>query len=170
MSDERAAFLGRFQPFHRGHHHVVETYRSRYEDLVVVIGSAGTARSPRNPLSAAERRSIIWACHPNLPIVDLPDEARGEAGYPDWTEQLANKTRADVVITRNDLVTRLVREYTEARVEPQPLLRPEEYSGTVIRRRIRAGDPWRELVPDCCVDVVTEYVDAIRGTAIGSTG
>lgn len=163
-------FLGRFQPFHRGHHHVVETYRPRYEDLVVVIGSAETARTPRNPLSAVERRSIIRACHPNLPLVDLPDVARGEAGYPDWAEQLATETEADVVITRNDLVTRLVREYTDARVEPQPLLRPEEYSGTEIRRRIRDGDPWRALVPGCCVDTVAEYVDVIRGTAVGSTG
>lgn len=170
MTEQRAAFLGRFQPFHRGHHHVVETYRTRYEDLVLVIGSAQTARTPRNPLSAAERRSIIRACHPDLPIVNLPDEARGEAGYPDWAEQLATETRADVVISRNDLVTRLVREYTDARVEPQPLLRPEEYSGTEIRRRIRAGDRWRDLVPDCCVDVVAEYVDVIRGTAVGSPG
>lgn len=168
VTGERGAFVGRFQPFHRGHHQVVVDYRDRFEELVLVVGSSMTARTPRNPLSAAERASIIRACHPDLRLVFLPDEARGEAGYEAWTERLMGETDADVIITRNDLVTRLVESFADARTENQPLYEPDRFSGTEIRRRIRAGEPWRELVPECCVEEVATYESVIRGTSVES--
>lgn len=168
VTGERGAFVGRFQPFHRGHHRVVRDYVDRFDDLVIVVGSSMAARTPRNPLSAAERARIIRACHPGRPIVFLPDESRGEAGYEAWANRLIDETEADVIITRNELVTRLVREFTAARTEEQPLYEPDRYSGTEIRRRIRAEEPWRDLVPECCVDEVARYESVIRGTRVES--
>ena len=164
VARDRAAFLGRFQPFHRGHHHVVKSYASRFDELVIVVGSCQVARTPRNPLSAAERRRIVAACHPDLDQVFLPDEGRGAAGYEAWAHRLERETKAAVIITRNDLVRRLVDSYTDMQLEAQPLIQPDRYSGTEIRRRIRAGEPWRELVPDCCADLVAEYADVIRAS------
>ena len=38
----RGFFIGRFQPFHNGHHNVVETIAEEVDELVLGIGSAAT--------------------------------------------------------------------------------------------------------------------------------
>ncbi|MFB6294671.1 MAG: adenylyltransferase/cytidyltransferase family protein, partial [Candidatus Nanohaloarchaea archaeon] len=55
----RAVFVGRFQPFHRGHHRVVTEYRDRYDEFVLAMGSPTVSRTPDNPLTADERREVI---------------------------------------------------------------------------------------------------------------
>jgi nicotinamide-nucleotide adenylyltransferase len=157
---ERAAFPGRFQPFHVGHYRTVRRYRREY-DLVVAVGSPRKARTDRNPLTADERERVVRACFEDVDLVRVPDEDRGEAGYPDWGRRLVDRTGADVVITATETVADIVREYTDARVEAQRMHEPGRYSGTEIRRRIRAGEPWRDLVPDCCEDEIATYAPVI---------
>nr|WP_231737048.1 adenylyltransferase/cytidyltransferase family protein [Halobacterium sp. CBA1126] len=157
---ERAAFPGRFQPFHVGHYRTVRRLRREY-DLVVALGSPQKARTPRNPLTAAERERVVRECFPALDLVRVRDEDRGEAGYPDWGRRLVARTDADVVVTGNETVADIVREHTDARVEAQRLHDPDRYSGTEIRRRIRAGEPWRDLVPDCCAERVAAYAPVV---------
>lgn len=55
-------FIGRFQPFHNGHLAVVRGALQRGERLLILAGSAGRARSLRDPFSAAERAEAIRAC------------------------------------------------------------------------------------------------------------
>lgn len=143
---------------------MVREYRDEYSPFVIVIGSPNKSRTEENPLTATEREAVIRGCFPDVPVVWLEDEDRDEAGYPDWARELVDRTGADVVVTRNDLVQRIVREYTDASVVEQPLYERESFSGTEIRRRIRGGEPWRELVPDCCEAQVADYVDIIRDT------
>lgn len=161
----RVTFPGRFQPFHEGHYRTVERYRDEYVEFVLVLGSCEKARDPANPLTAGEREAIIRACFPDLEIVELADEDRGEAGYEAWETRLLDASGADVIITGNDLVRRIVREHTDARLVQQQLHSPEQYSGTEIRARIRTGQPWRHLVPDCCEHVVAGYVDVIKASS-----
>ncbi len=52
-------FIGRFQPFHHGHLHVIESAFAHCEQLVLVIGSAFRARTVKNPFSYAERKQLI---------------------------------------------------------------------------------------------------------------
>lgn len=131
---------------------------------MLALGSPQQDRTAENPLTATERETLIRSCHPDVELMRVPDENRGEAGYPTWAARLARRTGADVVLSRNDLVQRLVREYTDARIEEQPAFEPERFSGTEVRRRIRTGKPWRELVPDCCTDELAELTDVIRQT------
>lgn len=160
----RATFLGRFQPLHEGHYRAIRRIREEYEAFVLALGSPNKSREPRNPLSATEREELIHACFPTMSVVYVPDEDRGEAGYPTWARRLVARTDADVVVSGNDLVKRLVREYTDAAVTEQEMHSPERYSGTEVRRRIRAGEPWHELVPDCCVGRVEQYENVIKRT------
>lgn len=160
---ERAAFPGRFQPFHVGHYRTVRRYRREY-DLAVAIGSPRKSRTPENPLTAAEREELIRACFARVDLVRVPDEDRGEAGYPDWGQRLVERTGADVVITGNQTVADIVREHTDARVEAQRMHEPGRYSGTEIRRRIRNDEPWRDLVPNCCENEVATYAPILRET------
>ena len=52
-------FIGRFQPLHNGHVHVINRALERARRVIVLVGSANVARSPRNPFSFAERRDTI---------------------------------------------------------------------------------------------------------------
>lgn len=56
-----AVFIGRFQPFHAGHLQVVQEGLRRAERLIVLLGSAWQARSPRNPWSHEERERMMRA-------------------------------------------------------------------------------------------------------------
>lgn len=162
LACERATFLGRFQPLHRGHHRVIDAYAPVFDEFVVALGSPGKARTAENPLDAAEREALVAACFPALEVVRVADEDRGEAGYPTWARRLVDATGATVVLSGNELVQRLVLEHTDADLVQQELHAPERFSGTEVRRRIRAGEPWRDLVPECCVDLVADAVESIR--------
>lgn len=164
LSAARVAFPGRFQPFHCGHYRVVEEYRERAGSFVLALGSPGKSRTAENPLTAAERERLVGACFPGLDVVRVADEDRGEAGYPVWGRRLVDRTGADVVLSGNELVQEIVAEHTDARPVEQSLHSPERFSGTEIRERIREGDPWRELVPDCCTDDVAALADVIART------
>ena len=75
-----AVFIGRFQPFHAGHLKVVMAGLARADRLILLIGSAWQARSPRNPWTHQEREEMIRACLSEadnarllcLPLMDVP--------------------------------------------------------------------------------------------------
>lgn len=52
-------FIGRFQPFHRGHLQVLKQALAQSQQVIVLIGSARQARNTRNPFSVAERQAMI---------------------------------------------------------------------------------------------------------------
>lgn len=129
-----------------------------------MVGSAGKSRRKRNPLSFEERRKMISDCFPDLEVLPLEDEDRGEVGYRDWTEKFMEKAEQDVVITRNDLVQGLVRKYSDAEIKEQQLFMPGKCSGTKIRQKIRNNEKWRQLVPDCCESRIEDCRDIIAET------
>ena len=55
-------FIGRFQPLHAGHDHVVRQALERVKHLIVLIGSANVARDPRNPFTYDERAAHFRSC------------------------------------------------------------------------------------------------------------
>ena len=71
-------FIGRFQPFHKGHLAVIEAGLQQSEQLIVLCGSAHQPRSVRNPWTAAEREAMIrgavaTAHQPRIHIAALMD-------------------------------------------------------------------------------------------------
>lgn len=142
----------------------MKQFKDEFDSFEIVVGSSEKTRTKRNPLNFKERKDIIQACHPDVKVIPLEDEDRGEEGYRDWTQRLMEKTEANIVISRNELVQRLVREYSESEIVEQELYRPEECSGTEIRKSIREGSEWRHLVPDCCQEKIEEVKDVIAET------
>lgn len=70
--------IGRFQPFHRGHDVICREALAQCERLLVVLGSAGQARSIRNPFTDAEREALIRAA-----LADIAPERLLFAPVPD---------------------------------------------------------------------------------------
>ena len=76
--------VGRFQPFHGGHRKLVETALAANDGVVVIIGSARSARSLRNPWIASERRDFIDANldpqhRSRVLFIEVPDRFDDEA-------------------------------------------------------------------------------------------
>ena len=57
-----AVFIGRFQPFHSGDLQVVNEGLKQADKLILLLGSAGQARSARNPWTYQEREQMVRAC------------------------------------------------------------------------------------------------------------
>lgn len=56
-----ALFIGRFQPFHNGHLHVVKEILKHNDRVIIAVGSAELNFLPENPLTASERYQLIEA-------------------------------------------------------------------------------------------------------------
>lgn len=52
-------FIGRFQPLHVGHTHIIDEALKQVDTLIVVIGSATSARTIKNPFTYAERKHVL---------------------------------------------------------------------------------------------------------------
>lgn len=154
----KAVYLGRFQPLHIGHKKVIERYKDKFEDFVLVIGSANKSRTDDNPLTADEREEIIRECFPEIEIIHKEDHDENE----EWSKKLEEKVQADIVISQNDLVKQLINEHTSMEIEEQELYDPEIYSGTEVRRRIKSDEEWRYLVPKCGKEKIEELVETIK--------
>lgn len=69
-------FIGRFQPFHTGHEHIIQQKAAILGDnVLVIIGSAESPRTPKDPWTAQERESMIRSSvHvSNLYFRNIPD-------------------------------------------------------------------------------------------------
>lgn len=71
-------FIGRFQPFHLGHLHIIETALASADCLAILVGSADEPRSYFNPFFFEERAMVIMSSLPEnlrdrviiLPLLD----------------------------------------------------------------------------------------------------
>ncbi|MEM3362071.1 MAG: adenylyltransferase/cytidyltransferase family protein [Candidatus Anstonellaceae archaeon] len=54
-----ALFIGRFQPFHKGHYRALKEILKRYKKAVIAIGSSNQKRDFKNPFLAKERKEMI---------------------------------------------------------------------------------------------------------------
>lgn len=88
-------FIGRFQPYHNGHHYVVQEALKLANNVLILIGSANKIPDARNPFTFEERRRMIKESLPQdyesvsrvyiSPINDYPyDEAR-------WVSQVQSE-------------------------------------------------------------------------------
>jgi len=73
-------FIGRFQPFHKGHLHVVQQGLAKAKQLIVLCGSAHLPRTLRNPFTFEEREQMVRQALPEVeqnrlifaPLMDIP--------------------------------------------------------------------------------------------------
>ena len=65
MTHDVAVLIGRFQPFHRAHLHLVESALQKADRLLILLGSHRCAPDPRNPWSSQERQDMIRSALPD---------------------------------------------------------------------------------------------------------
>lgn len=107
---ELAVYIGRFQPFHNGHLALLTEALKTAAHVVVVIGSAHQARTPKNPFTWQERADMIRLATPEaqrgrlqfVPVRDFYDTHRWVAavkqGVHRVAEQLGSSARPHVAL------------------------------------------------------------------------
>jgi nicotinamide-nucleotide adenylyltransferase len=142
----KVLFIGRFQPFHKGHlgtiKKIVET--GEVSSLLIGIGSSEQSDTAYNPFTAKEREEMIRS---SLKL-EIPYEIKFIPDHPDndvWTKDLlSNYFDGDLVYSGNSLVQELLTAAgLEVRVPP-PIDNP---SGTEIRKMMLDEKLWEDYVP-----------------------
>jgi bifunctional NMN adenylyltransferase/nudix hydrolase len=80
---DTAIYIGRFEPVHNGHLALLQRALASARSVIVVMGSAWQARSPKNPFTCHERADMMLGALPGadrarvqmLPMRDYYDEA-----------------------------------------------------------------------------------------------
>ncbi len=173
----RAFFIGRFQPYHLGHHEVLKEILDETDEIVIGIGSAQESHTIENPFTAGERIMMVDRAVEELKegvsiektyIIPLEDVYRNSL----WVSHVTSLCPYfDVVYSNNPLVIRLFRE-AGFEVKKTRMINRIHYQGAEIRRRMICGEKWEDLVPKSIVEVINEIdgVKRLRDIANSDTG
>jgi len=153
---KRGFYIGRFQPYHNGHQSVLEHIAQEVDEIIIGVGSAQLSHQIDNPFTAGERVLMITRALSKLgcpfyviPIEDIQRNAL-------WVAHVRSMTPPfDLCYSSNPLVVQLFKE-VGVEVQSPSMYEREILSGTEIRNRMLAGEPWKNLVPSEVVDVVEE--------------
>ena len=159
---DRALYVGRFQPYHLGHHSVVKTIASEVDEMVIGIGSAQLSHEFNDPFTGGERYLMISSSLKeenisNYYIVPIIDIHRNSV----WVSHVESLIPpVDVVYTNSNLIERLFKEKGYD-VRRPPLYDRHKFAGTKVRRCIISGKKWKELLPKSSARVICE-IDGVN--------
>jgi nicotinamide-nucleotide adenylyltransferase len=169
----RGLFVGRFQPFHKGHLHVIQKILEQVDEIIIAIGSAQGSHTIEDPFTAGERIDMIrksltaQLIDPSkyllIPITDLNDNRL-------WVSHVTSLVpHFDVVFSNKPLVKIL---FSEAgfKVQRIEFYHRDKYSATVIRKKIvEQNEEWKNLVPKEVADFITTIKGDERLRAVAAT-
>ena len=85
-------FIGRFQPFHNGHQKIIDYALKNANNVIVLVGSANSPRTIRNPFTFDERVSFIKSAFNKNENAQLNILPLNDIVYNDnkWVQQVQN--------------------------------------------------------------------------------
>jgi nicotinamide-nucleotide adenylyltransferase len=140
----------------------VRSIAKKCDSLIIGIGSAQYSHTVDNPFTAGERHLMISRTLKDegmneyflVPIVDINR-------YAVWVSHVVSLVPPfEVVFTNNNLTRRLFSE-AAYQVRDSPMFNRDTYSGTEIRRRMMAGEEWKDLVPPAVAKVIDD-IDGVN--------
>src|SRR3972149_9414854 len=159
MVKRAGLFVGRFQPFHKGHLEAIKDVLKEVDELGIVIGSAQYSHRKDNPFTAGERVTMIRKA---LEEAEIPAARWWIVPVPAvhvhmvWVAEVVGYVpKFDVVYSNEPLTKRLFLE-AGFKVKSFPLHKRAVYSATEIRERILNGKDWKTLVPKSVVKIIEE--------------
>lgn len=162
MKYKLALFIGRFQPFHKGHLYSLKKCLELAESVIVAVGSSQESGTKNNPWDFETREKMIEDVLQGLPsqVVAIPDVFNDQK----WGELiLAVIGRAgcrvdQVVGVGNNEWTNRILKNIGVDVYETGLYRRDELEGIKIRDLIKQGDAsWKARVPERVVKWVEKY-------------
>ena len=162
---KRGVFVGRFQPFHNGHLEVIKKIVKEVDELVVIVGSSQYSHGLDNPFTSGERITMIRRALKEariqlsrIWIIPVPDVHQ----HALWVSQIVGYSPKFNVVYANEPLTH--RLFIEAgfRVKAVSFIKREYYSATEIRKRMLAGENWKEFVPKSVARFIEEIDGIVR--------
>ena len=98
MKYDLLVFIGRFQPLHLGHEVVIERALSLSKKVLILVGSANAAPSPRNPFSYEQRSKIIQKTFSTVEIRPLNDHNYNDSA---WIAEVQNHVK-QILLPKNE--------------------------------------------------------------------
>ena len=153
----KALFIGRFQPFHKGHLKVIENILKDFDEVIIGIGSSQYSNTIDNPFSSEERVKMIEGSlkeegFKQYSIVLIPDIHNP----PKWVDHvLSIVSDFDVVVANNSFTQELFRKKSFKTIKT-PFFNKNSFSGKTIRRQIADGENWEESVPKSVSRIIYE--------------
>ncbi|MCK4588828.1 MAG: nicotinamide-nucleotide adenylyltransferase [Nanoarchaeota archaeon] len=139
-----ALFIGRFQPFHKGHLAAMKQMAKEVDKIIIGIGSSQYLNEADNPFSAEERIEMIKAAlgedfdYEIILIPDINDDER-------WVEHVCDLVpEFDVVYTGNSHTKML---FEDAGISVKDIELVPGINGTTIRDMIINNEDYSELIP-----------------------
>ncbi len=150
-----ALFIGRFQPFHKGHLWVILHVYKHYKKIFIGVGSSQYAYTLDNPFSYEERKKMIHAALvdkgiKNFEIISIPDIH----DPPRWVSHVTSiLSDFHVVITNNTCTEQLFKQQGFS-VVSTPQFKRSLFSGKEIRSRMLNNQAWTNLVPKPVAEII----------------
>jgi len=153
-----ALFIGRFQPFHKGHLYSLKKCFELAERVIVGIGSSQESSTENNPWDFETRKKMVESLPAQAGLQAMPAGRQGESlkvvalpDYPDdreWLKEVEERVgNFEVVVSNNEWVLSIMQEAGCQTVETG-LFNREEWEGVKIREMMRVGDAgWKSRVP-----------------------
>jgi len=142
-----ALFIGRFQPFHKGHLDAINQIEAN--KIIIAIGSSQYSDTEENPYTFSQRKQMVAEALENsnkeIEIVAVPDIN----DPPNWVKHVVKLVpHFDVIYTGNDFVKQL---FTDKGYTVKTLKENLPISGTEMRREIKdeALRLYDKLKPTC---------------------
>ncbi|KON34247.1 nicotinamide-nucleotide adenylyltransferase [Candidatus Bathyarchaeota archaeon] len=162
--NNRGLYVGRFQPFHRGHLKAIKEILKEVEELVIAIGSAQYSHNAHNPFTAGERITMIRLAlkeadieYSRIWIIPVPDVHL----HMLWVSALEGYTPNFQVVYSNEPLTR--RLFTEKKYEVKKIqfFERKQYNSTFIRQKMLKDESWKSFIPKSVVDYIIK-IDGIN--------
>lgn len=160
----RGCYIGRFQPYHNGHHSLVQRIAEDIDELVLAIGSADQSHTRHDPFTAGERIMMITKSLVDIDLVTYPVPIEDLDRNSVWVSHVRSMSpHFEIAYSNNPLVIQLFEE-AGVEVRQSPMFNREELEGTEVRERMTQESDWESLVPDAVVEVVEEIngIERIR--------
>ena len=157
---KRGLFVGRFQPYHSGHHNALKNALKSVDEMIIIVGSARESFQQQNPFTAGERIEMISEAlkedglFAKCFIVAVDDIAE----YALWAQRIKSYSpKFDIVFTNNPLVKELF-EADGYRVE-KLVSNHGTIDSTKVREKIAKGGGLGGFVPKS-VEAYLKKMDA----------
>ena len=162
--NNRGLYVGRFQPFHKGHLEAIKEVLKEVEEIVIVIGSAQYSHNIHNPFTAGERIVMVRQAleeanvdYSKVWIVPVPDVHL----HMLWVSALEGYTPHFNIVFSNEPLTRRLFMENKYKVKKIRFFERKQYNSTSIREKMLANERWEDLVPISVVEYITK-IDGIN--------